>query len=82
MQAEVQEFHWNNVQCAFSPCGTSFKDGDALHSVSYYICDDNKHDVEMVYLVQKEIITDLKLRSPWLNHVTYFSGGCAGHCKN
>ena len=36
----------------------------------------------MVYQVQKEIITDLKLCFPYLSHVTYFSDGCADQYKN
>ena len=44
-----------------------YKDRDALQSVLYCIIpDDNKHDVGMIYQVQKEIITDLKLRFPYL----------------
>ena len=67
----------------FYPVVVYHKDGDALQSVSYcIISDDNKHDVGMVYQVQKEIITDLKLRFPYLSHVTYFSDGCAGQYKN
>ena len=73
MQDEVQGFHWNNLQCTLHPVVVYYKDGDALQSVSYcIISDDNKHDVEMVYQVQMEIITDLKLRFPYLSHVTYF----------
>ena len=83
VQDEVQGFHWNNIQCTLHPVVLYYKDGDALQSVSYcIISDDNKHDVGMVYQVQKEIITDLKLRFPYLSHVTYFSDGCAGQYKN
>ena len=56
--------------------------GDTLQSVSYCIISDNNKHVGMVYQVQKEIIIDLKLRFPYLNHVTYFSDGCAGQHKN
>ena len=56
---------------------------DMLKSVSYcIISDDNKHDVGMVYEVQRKIIEDLKLRFPQMNYVTYFSDGCAGQYKN
>ena len=43
--------------------------------------DDNKHEVGMVYQVQREIIAHLKLRFPYPSHVTYFSDGCAGQYK-
>ena len=83
LQDEVQGFCWNNLQCTLHPVVVYYKDGDALQSVSYcIISDDNKHDVGMVYQVQKEIITDLKLRFPYLSHVTYFSDGCSGQYKN
>ena len=60
-----------------------YKDGDALQSVSYCIMsDDNKHDFAMVYQVQTEIITNLKLCFPYLSHVTFFSDECAGQYKN
>ena len=82
VQDEVQGFHWNNLQCTLHPVVAYYKDADALQSVSYcLISDDNKHDVRMVYQVQKEIITDLKLRFPYFSHVTYFSDGCAGQYK-
>ena len=83
VQDEVQGFHWNNLQCTLHPVVVYYKDGDALQSVSYcIISDDNTYDVGMVYQVQKELITDLKLRFPYLSHVTYFSDGCAGQYKN
>ena len=60
-----------------------YKDGDALQSVSYCIMsDDNKHDFAMVYQVQKEMITNLKLCFLYLSHVTFFSDQCAGQYKN
>ena len=83
LKDEVLGFHWNNLQCTLYPVVVYYKDGDALQSVSYCIMsDDNKHDVGMVYQVQKEIISDLKLCFPCLSHVTYFSDGCAGQYKN
>ena len=52
-----------------------------FQSVSYcIISDDNKHDVGMVYKVQKKITIDLKLHFPYL--ITYFSDGSADHYKN
>ena len=82
VQDEVQGFHWNNFQCTLHPEVVHYKDGDALQAVSYCITsDDNKHDVGMVYQLQREIIIDLKLCFPNLSHVTYFSDGCVGHYK-
>ena len=83
VQDQVQGFHWDSLQCTLHPVLVYYKDGDALRSLSYcIISDDNKHDVGIVYQVQKEIITDLKLRFSCLSHVTYFSDGCAGQYKN
>ena len=63
VQDEVQGFHWNTLR----PVVVYYKNGNALQSVSYCILsDDNKHDVGMVYQVQKEIKTDLKLCFPYL----------------
>ena len=76
VQDEVQGFHWNNLQCTLHAVIVYYKDGDALQSVSYCIMsDDNKHDVGMVYQFQKQIITGLKLRFPYLNHVLIFLMG-------
>ena len=78
VQDEVRGLHWNNLQRTLHPVVDYYKDGHALQSVSYcIISDDNKHELGMVYQVQKDIITDLKLFFPNLSHVNYFSEGCA-----
>ena len=83
VQDKVQEFCWNNLQCTLHPMAVYWKDGDALQSVSYcIISDDSKHDVGIVYQVQKEIIADFKLYFSYLSDVTYFSDECAGQYKN
>ena len=66
VQDEVQGFHWNNLQCTPHPVVVYFKDG-VLESISYcIISDDNKHDVGMIYQVQKEALADLTERlSNW-----------------
>ena len=82
LKDEVLGFHWNNLQCTLYPVVVYYKDGDALQSVSYCnITDDNKHDVGMVYQVQKEIITDLKLRFPTLVMLLIFLMGVQANIK-
>ena len=76
VQDEVQGFHWSNLQCTLHLVVVYYQEMDMLESVSYcIISDDNKHDVGMVYEVQRKIIEDLKLRFTQLNYVTYFSDG-------
>ena len=46
------------------------------------LSNDRKHDVAMVYEVQKGILADLKSQFPDKSNVIYFSDGCAGQYKN
>ena len=82
LRDEVLGFHWNLLQCTLQPVVVYYKDGDALQSVSYcIITDDNKHDFGMVYQVQKEIITDLKLHFPTLVMLLIFLMGVQANIK-
>ena len=79
---EIQGFHWNNLQCTLHPVVVHHKDGDALQSVSYCIMsDDNKHEVGMVYQVQREIIAHLKLHFPTLVMLLIFLMGVQANVK-
>ena len=54
IQDEVQGFHWNNSQCTLHPVGTYYQENNELKNISYcVISDDRKHDVALVYEVQK-----------------------------
>ena len=65
IQDEVQGFHWNNSQCTLHPVVTYYQENDELKNISYcVISDDRKHDVALVYEVQKAILADLKCKLP------------------
>ena len=67
IQDEVQGFHWNNSQCTLHPVVTYYQENDELKNISYcVISDDRKHDVALVYEVQKAILADLKCKLPGL----------------
>ena len=83
IQDEVQGFHWNNSQCTLHPVVTYYQENDELKNISYcVISDDRKHDVALVYEVQKAILADLKCKLPGLSTIIYFIDGCAGQYKN
>ena len=61
IQDEVQGFHWNNSQRTLHPVVTYYEETDELKNIPYcVISDDRKHDVALVYEVQKVILADLK----------------------
>ena len=80
-QDEVQGFHWNNLQCTLHPVVVYYQEMDMLKSVSYCIIYDNKHDIGMVYEVQRKIIEDLKLRFPQMNMLHIFPMAVQGSIK-
>ena len=83
IQDEVQGFHWNNSQCTLHPVVTYYQENDELKNISYcVISDDRKHDVALVYEVQKAILADLKCKLSGLSTIIYFIDGCAGQYKN
>ena len=62
IQYQVQGSHWNNSQCSLYPAVTY-----EVKNISYcVISDDRKHDVALVYEVQKAILADLKCKLPGL----------------
>ena len=67
IQNEVQGFHWKNFQCTLHPVVTYYQENDELKNISYcVISDDRKHDVALVYEVQKAI---LKCKLPGLSTI-------------
>ena len=75
IQDEVQGFHWNNSQCTLHPVVTYYQENDRLKNISYcVISDDRKHDVALVYEVQKSILTDLKCKLPGLSNIVLLIG--------
>ena len=68
IQDEVQGFHWNNSQCILHPFVTYYQKNDKLKNIPYcVISDDRKHNVALVYEVQKAILADLKCKLPELS---------------
>ena len=83
IQDEVQRFHWNNSQCTLHLVATYYQEKDEMKNISYCVISDNtKHDVALVYEVQKAILADLKCKLPGLSTIIYFTDGCAGQYKN
>ena len=46
------------------------------------ISDDRKHNVALVYQIQKSILADLKCKVPGLSTIICFTDGCDGWYKN
>ena len=68
IQDEVQGFHWNNSQCILHPFVTYYQKNDKLKNIPCcVISDDRKHNVALVYEVQKAILADLKCKLPELS---------------
>ena len=83
IQDEVQRFHWNNSQCTLHPVVTYYQQNDELKNISYcVISDDRKHDVPLVYEVQKAILADLRCKLLGLSTIIYFTDKCVGKYKN
>ena len=56
---------------------------DELKNIFYcLISDDRKHNVALVYQIQKSILADLKCKVPGLSTIICFTDGCAGRYKN
>ena len=71
IQDEVQGFHWNNSQCTLHPVITYYQENDKLKNSSFcVISDDRKHDVALIYEVQKTILANLRCKLPGLSTVT------------
>ena len=76
-------FHWNNSRCTLHPAVTYYHENDELKNISYCVISDNrKHDLALVYEVQKAILADSKCKLSGLSTIIYFTNGCAGEYKN
>ena len=83
IQDRVQGFYWNNCQCTLRLIVTYYQENDELKNISYrVISDGRKHDVALVYEVQKTILADIKCKLPGLSTITYFTDRCAREYKN
>ncbi|GBN71476.1 hypothetical protein AVEN_173498-1 [Araneus ventricosus] len=84
IQDEDQGYHWNSNSCTIHPVMIHCKDTSNVKLIIplCIISDDLKHDVSMVYEIQKNVTAFLKENYPHITNIHYFSDGCAGQYKN
>ncbi|GBM94862.1 hypothetical protein AVEN_141441-1, partial [Araneus ventricosus] len=84
IQDEAQGYHWNSNSCTIHPVVIHCKDTSNVKLIIplCIISDDLKHDVSMVYEIQKNVTAFLKENYPHITNIHYFSDGCAGQYKN
>ncbi|GBM39738.1 hypothetical protein AVEN_208641-1 [Araneus ventricosus] len=84
IQDEAQGYHWNSNSCTIHPVMIHCKDTSNVKLIIplCIISDDLKHDVSMVYEIQKNVTAFLKENYPHITNIHYFSDGCAGQYKN
>jgi hypothetical protein len=83
VQDEIQSFHWNSSQCSLHPVVLYFKEANKLQCQSFcFLSDDLQHDVYFVYHIQKILTNYLKSHYQYIQHLKYFSDGCAAQYKN
>ena len=83
---EIQSFHFNKPQCTIHPLVLylpSFSQS-SLHiqqSMAFF-SDDLNHDTSFVFAMQQKLVSYLEQSYPHIEHIEYFSDGCAGQYKN
>lgn len=84
IQEEAQGYHWTSDSCTIHPVIIHCKDATGKKCVLPFciISDDLKHDVSMVYEIQKTMTAFLKENHPHIKEIHYFSDGCAAQYKN
>ena len=83
VQDEIHGFHWNKLGSSLHSVVVYYKDGESLKGLSIcIISDDMEHDTCFVYQVQKTALELVRHKLPHLQHVEYFSDGCAEQYKN
>lgn len=85
IQGEAQGYHWTSASCTVHPVIIHCRNANGEKVVSSHcvISDDLKHDVSMVYGVQKTIVEFIKKKNySQIKEFHYFSDGCAGQYKN
>ena len=80
----MQGFHWNQQSCTLHPVAVYYKSrGKTIQQSVCFISDDCCHDTAFVYKVVKDTISFTKKNLVCnLEHVLYFSDGCAAQYKN
>ena len=83
VQDAAQSFHWNNSTATIHPFVYYYKQGDEIkHGNFVLISEYNTHDTVAVHLFQKLLIQHLIESFTDVEHLCYFSDGCAGQYKN
>ena len=61
VQDEIQSFHWSKTYCILHPIVLCIKqDGKLVHHSFCFISDDNEHDTNFVYELQRELTSIIK----------------------
>ena len=75
--------HWSKESCTLHPIVMYAWCNNTLQSFSYcFILNDLEHDTAFVYYLQSVLSENIKVSFPHLNHIEYFSDGCAAQYKN
>ena len=84
VQGELQSYHQGKKYCTLHPLVVYFIDGDGniQHNSLCFIFDDNNHDTNFVYKMQRILVDYLKENLPVVHKIFYFSDGCAKQYKN
>ena len=76
VQGELQSYHQGKIITIIDG------DGNIQHNSLCFISDDNKHDTNFVYKMQRILVDYLKENLPVVHKIFYFSDGCAKQHKN
>ena len=83
VQDEIQSCQWSKESCTLHPVVMYALRNNTLQSFSYcFVSDDLEHDTAFVYYLQSVLSENIKVSFPHLNHIVYFSDGCAAQYKN
>jgi len=84
IQDEIQSYHWSKEYCTLHPVVLYFigNEGELQHKSFCIISDDNTHDTNFVYMVQKKVISYIQENLSHIAKIFYFSDGCAEQYKN
>jgi len=82
-QDAAQAFHYNNDQCTVVPVCCYYKSGNEIkHSSLIFLSDSTIHDTASVYLIQQNIIPEIKKLCPKVKKIIYVTDGARQHYKN
>lgn len=83
VQDAAQAFHYNNDQCSVFTVIFYYRSGNELkHHSIILLSDSTTHDATAVYLMQQNVIPEIKKRCPRARKIYYVSDGAKQHFKN